>query len=436
MTPVSPGVVVPAIPPRPPQLSLLTSAVRPDDTSDPSSAALDAGQMALLPADLRSELEAQAAGIDGRPMWTRGFTYAPENHFSAQVRDPCDFATIDSPALAAPQNVVATPLTTGGTLPAATYSYQVTAVDANGQTTALAAVTAAVTGTTGAVKLAWAPVSDSAGVTYNVYGRVAGSIGLIASTAAFDDDQTPTFTDTGTPAPGATVPSSNTTGGPGVYTNLPINTIVPYLVISEDSCSTWGFEERDFKGRALRLLENATPQAIEKEFWAGALAQAKGYPNRYLADSNCVDVTPATPPSVARGQQILQDYLANTGFGGQGMLHCQPQTAPNLLNARRVGALLLDIFDNIIVPGVGYPFTGPVGNANFTPPAGQAWMFCSDLAMVRAETQGTVFPDSFAQALDWGQGGQPNTLRFRAEKFAAAYFDGAVQAACRVQLAS
>lgn len=406
--------------------------MRPGDSTDPANAALDAGQMARLPSDLRSEIEAQAAGSGGHPMWTRGFTYAPENHFAAQVRDPCDFTTVDLPALGAPQALAGNPSAQGGQLAAGAHAYQVTAVNANGQTTALPAVTIATAGATGSVALTWQPVGDSAGVTYNVYGRTTGSLGLIGTVGPFDDDQAPSFTDTGTVAPGATVPVSNTTAGPGAYQNLPINTIVPYLIIAEDFCSTWGFEERDFKGRALRLLENSTPQAIEREFWTGQLAQAKGYPNRYLTDQNLVDLTPATVPSVARGQQILQDALASTGFGGQGMIHVQPQTAPNLLNARRVGGLLLDIFDNLIVPGVGYP--GTAQNIGVVA-AGTAVMIATDLVMVRVEDDGTVFPDSFAEALDWGQAGSPNTLRFRAEKFGCAYFDGAAQFAVRVQLA-
>lgn len=430
---VSPGVVVPAIPPRPPQLSLIGSAVRPDLTSDPTNPVWQVGdsQLAMLPDDLRQELEARKG-----ESWTRGFTYAPENHWPGELRDACDQATSDTPPLPAPQGLTTAASATGGTLThaASPYSYQVTAVNPNGQTTALPAVVATIAaGSTGSVLLAWQPAGDSAGVTYNVFGRQAGSIGLIATVGPFDDDQTPTYTDTGAATVGAAPPSSNTTGGVGSYANLAINTIVPYLVVCEDWCSTWGFEERDFKGRALRLLENATPQAIEKEFWTGTLAQAHGYPNRYLTDANLVDLTNGTPVSVARGQQMLQDYLASTGFGGQGMIHCQPQTAPNLLNARRVGPLLLDVFDNIIVPGVGYPGTASAIAGTST---NTAVMIATDLAMVRAETDGTVFPDSFAEALDWGQGGFPNTLRFRAEKFAAAYFDGAVQAGVRVTLAS
>lgn len=424
--------VVPAIPPRPPQLSLLTSAIRPGSESDP---AINGGneitpeQLASLPADLRAELAARKGEA-----WTRGIAYAPENHYPAEVRDPCDFSTVDLPALAAPTGLAATAAITGGTLAAATYSYQVTAVNANGETTALAAVTAIVaSGTTGKVTLTWNKSAEY--VQYKIYGRVAGSIGVLATVGPFDNDQTATYVDTGTPAPGAAVPSSNTTGGPGSYTNTPVVTAVPYLVIAEDSCSSFGFEERDFKGRALRLLENSLPQALEKEFWTGALATAKGYPNNFLTNpASVVDVTPGSgPPSVARGMQLLQDALQQCGFGGQGMIHVQAQTAPNLLGARRVGNLLLDIFDNIIVPGVGYPGTGP---NNVVPSPTTAWMYATDLVAVRAEEEGTVFPDSFAEALDRGQSGQPNTIRFRAEKFAVAYFDGACHFGVHVTLAT
>ncbi len=294
------------------------------------------------------------------------------------------------------------------------------------------AVTAVVGGSgAGSVVLTWNKVADNA--QYRIYGRVGGSIGLLATIGPFDHDQAATYTDIGSPAPGAVPPSSNTTGGPSAYTNQPIVTHVPTLVVVEDSCSSFGFEERDFKGRALRLLDNATPQAAEREFWTGALAQAKGYPNNYLTSAATQDITPGTVPSVTRGLQILQDALQQCGFGGQGMIHVQAQTAPNLLSVRRVGNLLLDVFDNIVVPGVGYPGTGPGGT---TPPAGTAWMYATDLVLFRQEEEGTVFPDSFAEALDRGQAGQPNTIRFRAERFTAAYFDGACQFACKVTLAT
>ncbi len=427
MTTLWPAAVVPAIPPKGPPLSLLISSVRPGDETDPSTSYPDGSQLALLPAELRDELAARKGA-----MWTRGITYAPENHYAIETRSGCDGTSADTAALNAPTGL-ALAQAAAGTLANATYSYQVTAINANGQTTALAATTIAVTagGGTASVKLTWTPTAD--GVTYGVYGRVGGSIGLLATVGPFDPDNPPAYVDTGAASVGAAAPSSNTTGGVGPYGNLPIVTCIPWLMLAEDSCSTWGFEERDFKGRALRLLENATPQAIEREFWTGALAQAQGWPNNYLTNSaSYTDLTPGgTPPSPARGQQILQDYLASTGFGGQGMIHCQPQTAPNLLNARRVGPLLLDVFDNVIVAGTGY---SGVASGVGTPAAGTAAMFATDLVMTRVEAEGTVIPDTFAEALDRGQAGQPNRVTFRAQKFGCAYFDAAVHAAVRVTL--
>jgi hypothetical protein len=420
------AAVVPAIPPKGPPLSLLASSVRPGDETDPSTSYPDGSQLALLPSELRDELAARKGA-----MWTRGITYAPENHYAIENRAGCDGLTVDEQAYSAPTGLALTPHVGGGTVTAAAHAYQVTAVNHNGETTALAAVTITL-GSIGTVTLTWNPTAD--GVTYNIYGRVAGSIGLIATVGPFDPDNPPSYTDTGTPAPGAAPPVSNTTGGVGPYGNLPIVTCIPWLMIAEDSCSTWGFEERDFKGRAARLLKNASPQAIEREFWTGALATAMSWPNNYLTNSaSYTDLTPGGgPPSVARGQQILQDYLASTGFGGQGMIHCQPQTAPSLLNARRVGPLLLDIFDNIIVPGTGY---NGVAAGVGTSAAGTAVMFCTDLVMTRVEDEPTIFPDTFAEALDRGQAGQPNRVTFRAEGFGCAYFDGAVHGAVRVTLA-
>lgn len=443
------GVVVPAVPPRPSQVNLLTSSVKAVGGSDPSGSIFEIGpeQLKSLPSDLRAELEARRGDA-----WVRGLLYAPENHYAAAVRDPCDMTSIDLPAIPAPLNLTLTEVPGGGTLAIGTYKYQVTAVNANGETTAVAAASITTTAGSGAVKLEWhrsmnptQSGSNAAGANYNVYGRggtpkrIASAISgytNVPATGGAEASQTCEYTDTGAAVEGAqTPPGSNTTAGSGTYTNLAIVENVPYLVVVEDVCSSFGWEARDFKGRALRLLDNATPTAVENEFWMGTLAQAKSYPNNYLKKS-ATDLTPATAPSIERGLQILQDALAQCGFGGQGMIHCTPQTTASLIKVRRVGPVILDIFDNIVVPGAGYPnsgATGPTGNAKETPAEGEAWMYATDLVMTRTEDEGTVFPDSFAEAMDWGQGGSPNTIRFRAERFATAYFDGACQFAVRVK---
>jgi hypothetical protein len=421
-------VPVPAIVPQPPQITLYGSAIRPKDVAEQALSDVTPDQVAGLPPELRQEL----AALKG-DAWTRGITWAPENRYPAEVRAGCDYSTVDLPALPAPAGL-ALVQGAGGTLANATYKYQVTAIDANGETTPCALVTVVVAGGggTASVGLSWDVEAD---IQYKVYGRVSGSIGLLATVGPFDPEGTgPTYMDTGAASVGAAPPSSNTTGGPGTYTNQPVQVAVPYVLVSEDWCSTFGFEARDFKGRATRLLENGFHAGLEREFWAGAMAQAQGWPNNYLTNTATVtDLTPGTVPSVARAQQILQDAIAQNGYGGQGMIHCQPQTAPNLLNARRVGSLLLDVFDNIVVPGVGYPGTVPGGDA---PPSGQSCLYATDLIAVRLEEDVTIFPDTFAEATDWGQAGEPNTIRFRGMKFGLAYGDFQIHYACRATLES
>jgi hypothetical protein len=430
-------IVVPAIPPKAPVLNLINSSLRPDKNTDPSGAALfdiTPEQLALLPADLRQELQDMRG--DG---WTRGFEYAPENHWAAEVRDACNATTIAAGPLPAPQKPKGEAKAGGGTVPAEALEYVVTAVNANGQTTAsgVLKITPAAEGT---VLLEWPKVSDTA--EYLVYRcksgvekplRVKG--GKVAAPSQ-ERTTTITYTDTGKATEaGKEPPVSNTTGGPGKYTNLPVVKCWPFLVRALDQCNTWGFEKRDFKGRAERLLENVQYAAAEREFWLGELAQADpNNPTNYLTKAGTATVLEAgTKPSVARGLQILQDALQQCGFGGQGMIHTQAQTAPNFLGARRVANYLLDVFDNYIVPGVGYP--GSIGPEAKAAAAGCAWMFATDLVSCRVEDTPTAIARTFSEMTDWGQGGEPNTITFWAQKFAAVSFDAACCFAVEVELA-
>jgi hypothetical protein len=427
-------VNVPAIPPKPPQLTLMGAALRPDKTTDPQiSGSLDAitsEQLATLPTDLRAELEARKGEA-----WTRGITYAPENHWAAELRDGCDGTSVDLPPLPAPLGLKVTEAS-GGTIKAEVVEYQVTAKNANGETTANAAVKITLS-KEGSAKLAWEKVNETA--EYKIYGRAAGVLKLLTTIGPFDDDEAAEWIDTGSLSPGsAKPPTSNTTGGSGSYGNLPIVTAIPYLVLVEDYCSTWGSEERDFKGRAERLLENATPKAVELEFATGVISRAKGYPNNYLSKEGLAEnLTPGTAPSVDRGFEIMQQALADCGFGGQGMIHLQPQATPNLLYTETVGNLMLDRFKNIVVPGVGYTGTGPCTEEHpegQAPQAGNVFIYATDLVAVRDEDEPTIFTETFAEATDWGQGGEPNTIRMRAQKFAVAYADFACAFCTEVKL--
>jgi hypothetical protein len=439
------AVVVPAIPPEPPSLSLLNSAIRPDKKSDPEESqieqAITSEQLAQLPDDLRTELEARKGDA-----WTRGIVYAPENHWEPSLIDGCSSTSIDAPALFAPRGLALKEEAGKGTLAAEALEYEVTAVNANGETTARAIVSVTLAAE-GAVLLSWEKVNDTA--TYHVYrakGKTkkplrlkSGAGALVVPAPANETTLTVTYLDTGaaTEEAGKEAPAVNTTGGSGVYTNLPNVEAIPYIIMVEDYCTTLGFDARDFKGRAERLLNNGQHKAIEKEHWTGALATAAGLPNNFLIKhGTATNLTPEKVPTATRGLQILQEALQECGFGGRGMIHTQAQTAPNFLQTRRVGANLLDLFDNLIIPGTGYPGTGPANEAGepAKPKEGNTFMFATDLVSVRVEDEPTIFAETFAEATDWGQGAEPNSIRMRARKFAVAYWDNACSFAVEVKL--
>jgi len=243
---------------------------------------------------------------------------------------------------------------------------------------------------------------------------------------------------------------------PNSWTNAPVVSYDPFLIVAADKCSSFGFAARDYVGRALRLLDYVTPNQLELEFWKGTLAQAKGYPNRYLADANVVDVTPVTGTAVSRirGTELLEQAMANCGAGQQAYIHMQPENAGQLGQfTRRVGNLMLSPIDSIIVPGVGYPGTGPGG---VTATAGTTWMYATGPVRVRLGDP-MIFPDGHEDSVmnigrdENGNYSIPvdaesilgsaidrskNTITIRAERLAAASFDGGCQFAVLVNFDS
>lgn len=115
--------------------------------------------------------------------------------------------------LTTPSAATGTPSTNGGVLPAATYSYKITALNAVGETLPSTASTGVTTtGTTGSVAIAWSAVTGATG--YNIYGRTGASFLLLGTVGT----GVLTFTDTGATVPAGAVPGSSTAGS--VYTQV------------------------------------------------------------------------------------------------------------------------------------------------------------------------------------------------------------------------
>ena len=222
------------------------------------------------------------------------------------------------------------------------------------------------------------------------------------------------------PGDGTTIDTPNPALQPGKIT------VQPWLALGQESASSLAFQAEYLEDRVRRHVDNGTPAAIESEFWTGALATANGWGNPFLASADAVDLTPVpgTATTLAEGLSILQEALADTAgrgfFGGQGMIHLMPRVVPNLLTVRRVGRLLLDQLDNIIIPGVGYTGSGP-GNA--APAAGTTWLYATDLVMTRVAKDIKIIPFTMAEALDRGQDGNPNLITYRGMREVCAYFD-------------
>lgn len=107
--------------------------------------------------------------------------------------------------LATPTNGTHTTATTGGTLPAGTYTYRVSALDANGETLASAESGITTTGSTSTVTVVWGAIAGATG--YRIYGRAAGGQQLMAEVGAVTS-----WLDDGSITPSGALPAANTTG--------------------------------------------------------------------------------------------------------------------------------------------------------------------------------------------------------------------------------
>jgi hypothetical protein len=108
-----------------------------------------------------------------------------------------------------PTNLIAVAHGTGGTLPAGTTYWGVTATTSLGETLISNQVSAALTGTTSSVVLSWTASPGATG--YRVYrGAALGS--LTTRVTSLSGGTTTSYTDTGTAGTAAGPPSSNTAG--------------------------------------------------------------------------------------------------------------------------------------------------------------------------------------------------------------------------------
>jgi phage tail sheath protein FI len=201
--------------------------------------------------------------------------------------------SILSSNLSQPTGVTATSSSTGGTLPAATYNYQVSALSASGETLASSTAEVVIAGpqVTNSVTITWPAQSLATG--YNVYGRTTGNTyGLIKTVG----QGTTSFIDTGAATP-------DTTKQP--ITSPADVTISPYFQVNvyDTSQSTQYFVEQ-FQ---CSLYEHTNASGVETE-----LQQSINPFSQYIR------VTSNVPNLVSVSELVTSAPLTNMTGGDSG----------------------------------------------------------------------------------------------------------------------
>lgn len=214
----------------------------------------------------------------------------------------------------------------------------------------------------------------------------------------------------------------------------------PYIVSADWACSTFshrpGPEEMNEHYAAARRRLMATWQwQMERELWTGELAQAKSYPNRWLADSATADPLTAAGVTPIQALSCLTAYLAGNSGGQQGMIHATPQLVTYWVEnglLEKQGPVLYTIArGDIVVPGSGYDGSSPDGE-----PAtdGHVWAYATDIVEVR---EGAIDPGgisgSASKPVEWVDPTN-NRIVIRSQKRVLASWEGCRLASAEVNI--
>lgn len=226
----------------------------------------------------------------------------------------------------------------------------------------------------------------------------------------------------------------------------------PFQLVTSYSCKIGrtGQERRD---KVRRFLEAGQSKAIEHELWTGEISDVSDSGNMRLAVAGSgvadaltaadlsVVVNPgfvpaslnpasAVPVSLGAGFALLSQALADYGPGSKGMIHVTPTVGELAVNNQQFvedrNVLRTRSRGDLIVVGSGYPGTGPGGSV---PTGGLTWLHATSMVQVRL---GDIidWPETDAEAVNR----KTNEWTVRAERTAAAYWDGLFQASVLVDL--
>lgn len=204
-----------------------------------------------------------------------------------------------------------------------------------------------------------------------------------------------------------------------------------FAVHTYDVCSAFGWQTAEYEARARRAIAARESKAVEAEWWTGTLFST----NPHLAKAagangpNATTLAGGAAQSLRISLAFLVQELADRN-GGAGMIHCRPFLAQmwyglQLLRVDGAGKLWT-VTGNQVVPGAGYPGTGPAAEVVTTT---SEWAFATDEVAVHRSSDVAVF-GAGANAESIYK--DTNTVLNRAERLYALTFNGCVNVAVNI----
>lgn len=182
---------------------------------------------------------------------------------------------------------------------------------------------------------------------------------------------------------------------PGIGTE----TAWPILLWGLDACSALD-RNRDWQGRARRMLESTQSAMLAHEVWTGEITSAAnpGDESPFLADGAAFVLEGGAAVTLNDAIAEVEGAASADGLGRRLMLHMHPQVLAAALGEGsthivRDGNLLVTMLGNLVVPDAGYPGTPPDGEAG----GGNHWIYTSGIITVRLGAVETL-PRSFDDA--------------------------------------
>lgn len=151
----------------------------------------------------------------------------------------------------------------------------------------------------------------------------------------------------------------------------------PFVIYAWDKCSTFGFDARDWMGRAQRMLRAVESYWLATALWDGpsgfSLAQGQ------LAAA-AADVLTVGAVGIVAAIGLVEGAMAQLYRGQPGMVHMTTQALTHAIAAYAVyrdGALWRTASGNVVVADAGYSGNGPTVDAGAS-----QWVYGSPVVSV------------------------------------------------------